>query len=141
MPTSKPNVLRKIAEQQLDGCFNGLAGATRNELATSIVRQWLTYEGAAVLLNLEQNFWFRLTRLENGMTQVVRDIQPSSFSEQIRRSGAAAAEIPGLLHELTLCQNARCRAENGAALQMRVDPATAEFTIEFVPDAEADVED
>ena len=42
------NALRKIAEHQLDQCFHGLTPLTRDELATSLARQWIGNDGNAV---------------------------------------------------------------------------------------------
>jgi len=54
--------LRKIGEQVLEQCFTGLSPLTRDELATSLVRQWLGHDGNAVILTPEFTFWFRRFR-------------------------------------------------------------------------------
>ena len=136
MSSAKPNVLRMIAERELDACFHDLAPITRDELATSLVRQWISNDGAAVIVTRDYHFWFRLTRLEDGMTRVVRDIQAGTLSEHLRHSRVIEDEIPGLLHDLSVCQSARCYTDDGELLQLRVDPAKATFHIELVPDQE-----
>ena len=42
------NALRRIAEYELDQCFHDLNPLTRDELATSLVRQWIGNDGNAV---------------------------------------------------------------------------------------------
>ena len=100
------------------------------------MRQWITYDGAAVIIDWQHQFWFRLTRLESGTTQVVRDVQKSHFTEQLRRSRVAEGETRGLLHELSVRQLARCLTDYGEMLQLRVDPAKSLFYIELVPEAD-----
>jgi hypothetical protein len=136
MSSAKANVLRRIAEGELVACFRDLAPVTKNELATSIVRQWITYEGAAVILTRDQQFWFRASRLDDGNTQVVRDVQQNTFVEHMRRSRVMEEEIPGLLHALSLRQSVRCSTDYGEVLQLRVNPANKMFHIELVPDQE-----
>jgi len=135
MSRSKPNVLRIIAEKTLDQCFGQLSPATKNELATSILRQWIT-AGRAVIVTPEHNYWFRMTRLDDGGTQVVREVQEGTFVDHLRRSRVIEEQIPSLLHELSLCQSVRCSTDQGEPLQLRVDPAKGTFHIEFVHDAD-----
>ena len=44
------NALRQIAEHELDRCFHDLSPFTRDELATSLVRQWIGNDGNAVIV-------------------------------------------------------------------------------------------
>jgi hypothetical protein len=136
MLSAKPNVLRIIAEHELDACFSDLSRTTRNELATSLVRQWITTNGSAVRITRDYHFWFRMTHLEAGQRQVVRTVQKGTFSEFLRRSRVIEEQILALLHELSLCQSARCYTDYGKLLQLRVDPAQERFYIELVPDQE-----
>jgi hypothetical protein len=134
MSPFQPVVLRKIAEHELETCFHNLSPTTRDELATSLVRQWTTYEGKAVIPTPKNHFWFRVSPLEEGGTKVVRETSEASFSDHMRRSRIPEADFPALLHDLTLCQSTRCYNSDGEMLQLRVDPAKKEFYIELVPD-------
>ena len=136
MSSAKPNVLRRIAEHELDTCFPDLAPTSREELATSLVRQWITNDGAALIVTRDHHYRFRLTRLKDGMNRVVRDIREGTFSEHLRRSRVIEEDISGLLYQLSVCQSARCYTDYGEVLQLRVDPAKNMFYIELVPDRE-----
>jgi ABC-type nitrate/sulfonate/bicarbonate transport system ATPase subunit len=50
------SVLRKIAEHELDQCFHELDAQTRDELATSLVRQWIEDADNAVLVTRQFHF-------------------------------------------------------------------------------------
>jgi hypothetical protein len=134
MPSIKPNVLRKIAEDQLGECFNDLDSTTKNDLAISLVRQWITHEGNAVIVACEHHFWFRMKRMADGRSHVTRDIEAGTFIEQIRRSQVIEEEIPNVLHDLNVCQSVRCYSADGQALQLKVDPARRRFYIDVVED-------
>ena len=136
MSSSKPNVLRPITEHELDACFCDLSPKKRDDLATSLVRQWMNHSGVAVIVTRAHEFWFRMNRLEDGRTEVVRDVQQGTFVAHLRRSRVIEEEIPALLHELSLCQSTCCYNEDGEMLQLRVDPAQKKFYIELVPDSD-----
>jgi hypothetical protein len=137
MPSIKRNVLRKIAEDQLGDCFHDLDAATRIELAISVVRQWITCEGNAVIVACDRHFWFRIRKMEDGQSHVVRDIEKGAFIDRMRRSRVMEEEIPHLLHDLNIRQCVRCYSAVGQLLQLRVDPAKRKFHIEVVRDEDA----
>src|SRR5580704_9532873 len=99
------NALRKIAEHELDRCFHGLSAAACDELATSLVRQWIGNDGNAVIVTPDFHVWFRIKKLDDGQTQVVRDVEPQTFVEHVRKSRVIEDQIPKLLHELNLRQS------------------------------------
>lgn len=134
MSSETPNVVRAIAEKELDACFHDLSQTTRTELTTSLVRQWLTNDGTAVIATRDHHFWFRMSRLNNGTRQVVREVQEGTFSQFMRRSRVIEEQIPSLLHELNLRQSTYCFDEHGEMLHLSVDPAQKLFAIELVPD-------
>jgi hypothetical protein len=134
---SKPlmsNALRKIAEHELEACLPGLNPLTRDELATSVVRQWIGNDGNAVILTPEFNFWFCIKKVEDGGTQVVRDRQPQTFVDHMRGSRVIEEEIPGLLHELNVRQSVQCVTDYGQKVRLRVDPGKRGFFVELVLD-------
>ncbi len=127
-------VLRTIAEAELDQTFPDLKPQTRNELATSLVRQWVGNNGSAVIMTREVQVWFRLKKLEDNQTQVVRECVPQTFVDHMRKSRVVEEEIPALLHELNLCQSVQCLTDYGQPLRLRVDPAKPMFFVELVLD-------
>lgn len=134
MPSIKPNLLRKIAEDQLGDCFHDLDAATRNELAISLVRQWITCDGNAVIVACDRHFWFRMKPMAAGQSQVVRDIEKGTFIDRMRRFRVMEEQIPHVLHDLNIRQCARCYSAIGQLLQLRVDPAKRKFHIEVIRD-------
>lgn len=136
MSAAKPNVLRRIAEQELEQCFCDLTPTKKDEFATSLVRQWTTNAGEAVLLTLEREFWFHLERRADGNTEVGRKVQRGTFVEQMRGSRIVEEEIPALLDALSVRQTVQCYNGDGEVLRLRVNPAEKMCYIEIVPDAE-----
>jgi len=128
------NALRKIAEHELGQCFHDLSPQTRDELTTSLVRQWIGSDGNAVVVTPDFHYWFRITTLEDGRTQVVRDRNPQTFVDQMRKSRVIEEEIPALLHELNVRQSVECLTDDGTRLRLRIDPAKPMFFIEMVAD-------
>jgi hypothetical protein len=130
-----PSTLRNIAEHQLDQCFHDLSPVTRNELATSLIRQWIGHDGNAVIVTRDFHFWFRVKELEDGRTQVVRDRRPQTFVDHMRKSRVIESEIPRLLHELAVRQSVECQTDYGQKSRLRVEPGRkTAFFIELVLD-------
>lgn len=128
------NALRKIAEHELSCCFHGLSATACDELATSLVRQWIGNDGNAVIVTRDFQFWFRIKKLDNGQMHVVRDVQPQTFVDQIRKSRVIEDQIPSLLHELNLRQSADAATDYGEKVRLRVEPANSTFFVELVAD-------
>lgn len=132
----KASNLRRVAEGILNETFHDLSSDSRDELATSLVRQWITNEGVAVIVTRDHCIWYHLKPNEDGSGQVVREVTPGTFTDHMRRSRVVEEQIPQLLHEVTLRQRARCTTDDGEVLELRVEPATKTFHIELVPDDE-----
>ena len=128
------NAMRNIAEHELDRCFHDLNPVTRDQLATSLVRQWIGNDGNAVIVTREFHFWFRIKKLDDGQTQVVRDRVPQTFVNHMRESRVIEEEIPGLLHELSIRQSVECLTDYGQKLRLRVEPGKPRFYVELVLD-------
>ena len=73
------NPLRKIAEHELDQCFDSMDRRICNDLATRLVHQWYDYDGNAVILTPDYQFWIRAKSLDAGQTQVVRQWDSQTF--------------------------------------------------------------
>lgn len=125
------NVLRKIAEHELDQCFHDLPPVIRDELATSLVRQWIGSAGNALIITAEFHYWFRIEKLEDGGTRVVRRREPQTFVDHMRRYRVIEAEVPSLLHALSVRQSVECVTDCGEKIRFSVDPAKPAFAIEF----------
>jgi hypothetical protein len=118
----KQSPLRKIAENELAKCFTDLEDAVRNDLAISLVRQWLTYDGHAGIITPMDECWFRLItkgdRLEVGLTH-----EDGTWGEVFSNAwGLDEIEILALLHRLNLCQSALYRLTDGRTIRISIDP-------------------
>jgi hypothetical protein len=60
MKPSKRPPLRRIAERELANQFLGLSAAVKDQLATSLARQWLGNDGHAGIVTPTQQVWFQL---------------------------------------------------------------------------------
>jgi hypothetical protein len=114
--------LRKIAENELAGCFSDLDDAARDELATSLVRQWLANDGHAGLVTRTHQCWFQLVAKEDGV-EVGCSKAEGNWGRVLSRDWQVdEKDVPGLLHRLNLCQTARCRTADGRTIRLRVEP-------------------
>ena len=115
--------LRKIAESELAAQFGHLDDAIRNELATSLVRQWLTNDGHAGLVTPTCQCWFRLVTHEDGRLEVGVKKSEGRWGRALSQDwNVAEEEIPGLLHQLNLCQSVLCRNGAGQTIRLRIKP-------------------
>jgi hypothetical protein len=111
-----------------------LSQLTRDELATSLVRQWIGNEGNAVIVTRDYQFHFRIKKLHDEQTQVVRNCKPQTFVDHVRKSRAIEEDIPRLLHELSLRQSVEYMTDYGQKMRLRVDPRKPMFFVEIVTD-------
>jgi len=131
------SALREIAELELDQCFDDLSPTTRDELANSLVRQWIGNDGKAIIVNRDFEFSFALTTRSDGALQVVRERAPQTFVDHMRKSRVIERDIPRLLHEVSIRQTTECMADYGQKLRLRAEPnKSPTFFIEYVLDDE-----
>jgi hypothetical protein len=114
--------LRKIAESVLDSFLGGLDAAVRDELATSLVRQWITNDGHAGFVTPTRHFWFRLVPKGDGVEVGFSPAEGNWGRVLSADWGVDEEEIPGLLYRLNLCQSVLCRNADGRTIRLRVEP-------------------
>lgn len=124
----KVNPLRNIARFELSRLFNDLAPRTREELETSLVRQWLTCDGHAGIVTATYNFWFRLVRQGEGY-HVGTDQCESRVLATLRACGADEGEFPELLHRANLSQSAEFVGRDGTLWRLSIDPRERRVTV------------
>jgi hypothetical protein len=112
---------RKVAENELDRCFTDLDASVRNDLAVSLVRQWLTNGGHAGIITPVHQCWFRLVtngdRLEVGFSH-----EDGTWGEVLANDwGLDQVETLALLHRLNLCQSALYRLADGRTIRISID--------------------
>jgi hypothetical protein len=129
---SRSQALRRIAEDQLDVRLGELDPQVRQELATSLVRQWLGNDGHAGIITPSNNYWFRLERRADGVIEVGFEANPGSFAALLRNWGVAEEDMANLLYQLSLRQAVRYRTEAGLTLEVRLEPALLKLHVNEV---------
>ncbi|HYT90687.1 MAG TPA: hypothetical protein VEL76_18410 [Gemmataceae bacterium] len=114
--------LRKVAENVLVKYLGDLDAAVKDELATSLVRQWLTNNGHAGFVTPTRQFWFQMVTQGDGVEVGFSPAEGNWGRVLSDDWHVAKEEIPGLLHRLNLCQSVLCRTPDGRTIRLRIDP-------------------
>jgi hypothetical protein len=123
MKQLKQYPLRKIAESVLASHFGDLDPEVMQELATSLVRQWLTNDGHAGFVTSSHQHWFRAVPREDDGVEVGSSSPDGDWARVLSHDWQVDEDdVPELLHSLNLCQSALCRTADGRTIQVRVEP-------------------
>lgn len=127
MADRKPNsrALRSLAE----GLFDGLAAegrilqAEKDDFVTSMVRQWITFDGNATWFFGEEQIYFvhRHTPLGKPLLET-KPGQPGWFAEMRRDWRIDLEEFPGIVEQLNRGQGAEVTNTEGVPLRLWVNP-------------------
>lgn len=128
--------LRTIAEREIEKNFTDLTPTTRGDLVTSLIRQWIGNEGTALLLTNNYHYRFQMRRIDEDNTEVIREREPQTFVNRMRKSQVAESEIPSLLHGLNVRQTVECVTATGRRIRLRVDPRSTSLVVELVENEE-----
>jgi hypothetical protein len=129
---------RKVAESVLNEHFGDLDVGVRNELATSLVRQWLTNEGYAGIVTTTHRHWIRLVPKDDGGVQVKVGKVAGSWASVLSRDWHLdEAKIPEFLHQLNLCQAVQCRNKDGRTISLRIEPKARAVRCQELPEEHA----
>jgi hypothetical protein len=114
--------LRKIAENEIAECFGDLDAVVRSDLATSLLRQWLSCEGHAGIVTATHQWWFRLIEkgdhVDVGFGRGVGNLGKILMEEW----GLEKAEIAQILHRLNLCQSVLHQTGDGRTIRLGIEP-------------------
>jgi hypothetical protein len=127
---------REIAENTLAKYFGKLDADLRNELATSLVRQWVSNDGHAGFVTPTHQFWFQVIPMSDGVEVKCRPVKKHWGRVLSQKWDQSEDEIPGLLHQLNLCQIALFRIADGRTISMRVEPKKRRVRCEEGTEAE-----
>jgi hypothetical protein len=134
MPKDKPkqHAMRKIATDLTRKIFRGeLAPQLERDLVTSLVRQWISYEGRAALFTGRDRYWFTLSRQPGGITSVEVGHIPQPPLDGFLQDWEIDPELaPEIIHRLNLGQSAEFTNRYGERLRLRVDPVERSLQIE-----------
>ncbi len=130
----RQNPLRKIAEGELRTIFgDNLSCEVENELATALVRQWITYDGYAGLLADEARFWLQVKKTGTGHDVSRQQNNGCILEPFVRERGIDPADVPLLLHRLNVSQSAEVETLHGQRLRFFVKPKERTIALEEIP--------
>lgn len=129
----KPHILRAIAEAELEKIFPGQARAAREELVTSVVRQWTTYDGNAGVFLLSVHYYLTVQQ-RGGQVLAGTEVLPGTLKQHLAPWGVVERDLPGIVHDLSVAQNATFVNTDGLTVRVHSDPRDHTFRFEEVPD-------
>lgn len=108
---------------------------SREELTTSIVRQWLTFHGHAGVFTEPVHYWLHLA--ENaGKVEVGTEVVPGSIAKLLGPWLVVERDLPGILWQLSVTQNATFVNSEGVSVRVRADAKEHGFRVEEIIDEE-----
>jgi hypothetical protein len=127
MQTMKVNsqALRWLAEAFLDEVAEGedIPEGEREEFATSLVRQWLTYDGSAAVFLGEEQVYAVLGRTPLGRPCVLPEPAGSGWVRRLTRDWKVSPDdLPEVLDQLNRGQSAEVVNGAGVPLRLWVNP-------------------
>ncbi len=132
---------RQLAEKLVEKIVaaNGLSDSEGADLATSLVRQWATYNGRAVLFGGHQCVRLNLSYTPLGRPHVTPGPGPKHWlSEQIRSRNIDPDAAAGIIEQLNRGQSAEVETLDGASLRFWVDPKQGKCGVEVLAPAPPD---
>lgn len=128
--------MREIAGVEIDKIFPGLAVPARQELVTSVVRQWLTNDGWAGLFTVPVSYWLHLkvhpSKKRRAMAGVLA--QPSEMRKHLTSWSILEEDLPGVLHQLSISQSAVFINRQGLSVRVSAEPKDKIVRFEEVKD-------
>jgi hypothetical protein len=128
--------LRSIADQEIEQIVAqlGLPDADRGDWVTSVVRQWLTYDGSAYLFPDEDHqgvLFLRRTPLGQFHVEVVA-AKAGFIKEACRDWQIDPDQIPEIVEQINRGQSAEVENRDGEAVRFWVDPKANRHGVEPV---------
>ena len=123
--TSNSRALRQLAEELLIKIaeHEDLLDADREDFATSLVRQWITYDGKATLFLHEQQSYFDLSRTPLGRFRIVRDSVRPGWMDRLREDWKISPDdLIDVRRQLNTGQSAEVMNSDGIPLRLWVNP-------------------
>jgi hypothetical protein len=131
--------LRQLAEQLLDEIAGDedVPDDEREDFVTSLVRQWVTYDGCASVFFDEEQFYLVLRQPPLGKPCVMAEPAPPGWlSELTREWKLSPDDLPDVLDQLNRGQSAEVVNSEGLPLRLWVNPRERSRGVE--PLAQAD---
>jgi hypothetical protein len=122
--------MRKIATDAVEKVFGYLLTEEEDELVTSVVRQWITCDGHAVLMKEEERFYLIFGQKDDGFTLTINHVEGDVLGRFLRDWHIDPDETPEIVHRLNLCQSAEVTNRQGLPLRFSTDPKSRTIRID-----------
>jgi hypothetical protein len=121
---SQSRELRQLAAEFLQALADHefLPDAERDDLAGSLVRQWLTYDRNAVLIIGERLMYLVLSKTPLGRWRVVPTNERMRWTQLSEDWKIDLDELPNIIKRLNLAQSAELTNLDGLPIRLWVDP-------------------
>lgn len=122
----KSHALRELAEKLVEEISErfDLSEKDRRDCPTSLVRQWITYDGHATLFLAEQQLYFVLARTPLGKTFAVPTPALTAWSKQLTDDWKISPDdLPDIFDQLNRGQSAQVTNADGLPVRLWVDPS------------------
>jgi hypothetical protein len=125
--------LRRVATNLIDQLVEqrGLPEGEREDLTTSLVRQWITYDGRATLFLEGDQVYFHLEKTPLGRDRVACRPATASFATTLTREWRIRPEdLPEVFDQLNRGQSMEVTNEDGEPLRVWVDPGEGSYGVD-----------
>jgi hypothetical protein len=125
MPMKSPQaaIMRKIAADAVEKVFGDLLPEEEEgELVTSVVRQWLTYDGHAALLKETESYYLVFRQQREGYGLTVDQVEGEVLHPFLRDWQIDGDQVHEILHRLNIGQSAEVANRSGKVLRFSMDP-------------------
>lgn len=131
----KPHILRSIANAELEKIFPGQARDPREELVTSVVRQWTTYDGNAGIFTIPIHYYLTVQQ-RTGKVLAGTEVMPGTLKQILAKWGVVERDLPRVVWDLSIAQMALLVNNEGITVRVTSDPRDHTFRFEEVRDAD-----
>ncbi len=125
--------LRQLAEEVIDKITEGgdLFPSEREELVTSLVRQWTTYDGQAALFIGEQPYFFPLVHTPLGRPHTTPSQGPRDWLGIVATDwNIDPEELPDVASQLNRGQSAEVVNRDGVSIRVWTNPSEGRCAVE-----------
>lgn len=127
MPKRKFNsrALRRLAEELIQRIAQDqeIPEDEREDFATSLVRQWITYDGNATVFLGEQQVYLVLGKTPLGQSCIVPEPAQPGWMSRLREDWKISADnLPEIIDQLNRGQSAEVINDDGVPLRLWVNP-------------------
>jgi hypothetical protein len=125
----KGAVLRKMASHVIEQAFGDIPDGKGEDLATSLVRQWLTNAGVARVIVWDGWFVFHLEERDDGYHHTRDPLRGRGMKDLAQQLSLREEDIPGFQHSLNVRHRAEATNRFGDEVAVRIDLPTGELSI------------